>query len=212
MTAPKCVGCPFRRDCPGCPWSGESPAAATVSAPVSEVACETMEPLARTRETPAKARTDRGRGPTFKESNVNDRTPQRIQRKRSKGWKMPEGAVYVGRPTLLGNPFRVIRSTCCPTVDVVDDNGMTYVIDHEWSHANGWSDLNRPGAWKWAQGEAVRLFSADLTYWWGGRLLNDERLRDAVNAIRGKDLACWRPLDQPCHADVLLEIANGGNA
>ena len=31
MTAPKCIGCPFRRDCPGCPWSGESPAAATVS-------------------------------------------------------------------------------------------------------------------------------------------------------------------------------------
>ena len=31
MTAPKYVGCPFRRDCPSCPWSGEIPAAATVS-------------------------------------------------------------------------------------------------------------------------------------------------------------------------------------
>ncbi len=38
MTAPKCVGCPFRRDCPSCPWTGEIPAAATVSAPVSGVA------------------------------------------------------------------------------------------------------------------------------------------------------------------------------
>jgi len=27
-------------------------------------------------------------------------------------------------------------------------------------------------------------------------------------ALRGKDLACWCPLDRPCHADVLLEIAN----
>jgi hypothetical protein len=27
--------------------------------------------------------------------------------------------------------------------------------------------------------------------------------------LRGKDLACWCPLDQPCHADVLLELANG---
>lgn len=27
--------------------------------------------------------------------------------------------------------------------------------------------------------------------------------------LRGRDLACWCPLDQPCHADVLLEIANG---
>jgi Domain of unknown function (DUF4326) len=26
--------------------------------------------------------------------------------------------------------------------------------------------------------------------------------------LSGKDLACWCPLDQPCHADVLLELAN----
>ena len=26
--------------------------------------------------------------------------------------------------------------------------------------------------------------------------------------LAGKDLACWCPLDQPCHADVLLELAN----
>ena len=26
--------------------------------------------------------------------------------------------------------------------------------------------------------------------------------------LRGKNLACWCPLDQPCHADVLLDIAN----
>jgi Domain of unknown function (DUF4326) len=28
--------------------------------------------------------------------------------------------------------------------------------------------------------------------------------------LAGKDLACWCPLDQPCHADVLLELANQG--
>jgi len=28
-------------------------------------------------------------------------------------------------------------------------------------------------------------------------------------SLRGKNLACWCPLDQPCHADVLLELANG---
>ena len=28
--------------------------------------------------------------------------------------------------------------------------------------------------------------------------------------LRGHDLACWCPLDQPCHADVLLELANSG--
>lgn len=26
--------------------------------------------------------------------------------------------------------------------------------------------------------------------------------------LAGRDLACWCPLDQPCHADVLLELAN----
>ena len=26
--------------------------------------------------------------------------------------------------------------------------------------------------------------------------------------LRGKNLACWCPLDQPCHADVLLQVAN----
>lgn len=32
--------------------------------------------------------------------------PRRIQRKRSKGWRMPENTVYVGRPGRFGNPFR----------------------------------------------------------------------------------------------------------
>jgi hypothetical protein len=27
--------------------------------------------------------------------------------------------------------------------------------------------------------------------------------------LAGRDLACWCPLDAPCHADVLLEVANG---
>jgi hypothetical protein len=31
----------------------------------------------------------------------------------------------------------------------------------------------------------------------------------AKKELRGRNLACWCPLDQPCHADVLLEVANG---
>lgn len=30
--------------------------------------------------------------------------------------------------------------------------------------------------------------------------------------LRGKDLACWCPLDEACHGDVLLEIANSEGA
>jgi hypothetical protein len=32
--------------------------------------------------------------------------------------------------------------------------------------------------------------------------------RDWLEPLRGKSLACWCQLDQPCHADVLLELAN----
>lgn len=31
---------------------------------------------------------------------------------------------------------------------------------------------------------------------------------EAREALRGKNLACWCPLDGPCHAEVLLDIAN----
>jgi hypothetical protein len=33
-----------------------------------------------------------------------------------------------------------------------------------------------------------------------------------LEPLRGKDLACWCPLSEPCHADVLLELANGVGA
>ena len=32
-------------------------------------------------------------------------TPKRIQRRRTKGWRMPKNTVYVGRPSRWGNPF-----------------------------------------------------------------------------------------------------------
>lgn len=35
---------------------------------------------------------------------------------------------------------------------------------------------------------------------------------DIRGELRGRDLACWCPLDQPCHADVLLELANAPEA
>jgi uncharacterized protein DUF4326 len=35
--------------------------------------------------------------------------PKRIQSRRTKGWRMPAGAIYVGRPSRYGNPFKVGR-------------------------------------------------------------------------------------------------------
>lgn len=50
---------------------------------------------------------------------------------------------------------------------------------------------------------AVRLFRNFVmqTAW-------PELRASIVEELRGKQLCCWCPLDQPCHADVLAEIAN----
>lgn len=37
---------------------------------------------------------------------------------------------------------------------------------------------------------------------------NPQLVEEAKRELRGKDLSCFCPLDQPCHADVLLELAN----
>jgi hypothetical protein len=33
-------------------------------------------------------------------------------------------------------------------------------------------------------------------------------MAERLSELRGPDLACWCALDQPCHADILLELAN----
>jgi len=51
--------------------------------------------------------------------------------------------------------------------------------------------------------DAVERFTGALVL---GKLPFTEA--DARRELRGRNLACWCPLDQPCHADVLLELAN----
>ncbi len=33
-------------------------------------------------------------------------------------------------------------------------------------------------------------------------------IREHLEELRGKDVACWCPLTSPCHGDVLLYMAN----
>lgn len=106
---------------------------------------------------------------------------KRIQRQRTKGWRMPAGAVYVGRPTRWGNPFTLGEASAQLDVD-------GWLIKCDGSRADAVSAFN---AWL-TDRMAVGLIV--LTEW--------------LAALRGRDLACWCPLDQPCHADVLLELAN----
>lgn len=93
--------------------------------------------------------------------------PKRIQRKRTKGWRMPTGAVYVGRPTKWGNPFKI---------------GAPHPVF---------------GAPMDAE-DARDLYELSLP----------DDLLDQLDELKGKDLCCWCRLDQPCHADVLLRLAN----
>ena len=122
--------------------------------------------------------------------------PNRIQRKRTKGWKTPlsscgcgKPARYVGRPTRWGNPFRVV-ATGYGFWTVIDDNEVDYR-----EPTTGWADKY------YAVLKSVRLYNMDVR----GRLAPYPPLSN----LRGHDLACWCPLSAPCHADVLLELANG---
>ena len=84
--------------------------------------------------------------------------------------KIPADAVYVGRPTKWGNPFKVGSWGIVPHMGRVD------------------------------QAEAVRLYKEWL---WQ----RPDLVEQAKSGLKGKDLVCWcAPL--PCHADVLLELAN----
>lgn len=103
--------------------------------------------------------------------------PKRIQRKRTKGWKMPEGAVSVTRPGAWGNPFIV-----SPKARPGAKSGCFYICVPTAEDAK----------------ECFREMMA----------ASPEATARAVSGLRGKDLACFCSLDQPCHADVLLEIAN----
>lgn len=115
--------------------------------------------------------------------------PKRIQRQRSKGWKMPERTIYVGRPTIYGNPFPV------------DIYGQERAVD-----------LYK----RWL---ASKMSSHELTTLSFFEERSAETTRrtalSGLPALRGKDLACWcaildakTGIRVPCHADVLLELAN----
>ena len=117
--------------------------------------------------------------------------PRNVQRKRTKGWRMPEGAVYVGRPTKWGNPYVLDAALDWDGLHVGHALPETvYCREHA-------VDLYRD----WVHGHLVPRT--------GFGPFPRHRLAFARLAeLRGKDLACWCPLDQPCHADVLLELAN----
>lgn len=115
--------------------------------------------------------------------------PIRLQLSRSKGFNLQEAsraanglpAVNVARPGKWGNPWRV--------------------------GAHGIPDAK----------EAVRLFRAAVIGFDAGNSFCKPqahpdstigRIIGSAAELRGKNLACWCAPGEPCHADVLLELAN----
>jgi hypothetical protein len=113
--------------------------------------------------------------------------PERIQLRRTKGWRKPEGVVVVARPTKWGNPYRwqEYRSVA------YDSDGEAFTV----------SAASR-------RRFAVTDFQAAVAYQIGGFLPGYPSREEIRHELAGKDLACWCGPDEPCHADVLLEIAN----
>ena len=126
----------------------------------------------------------------------------RIQRKRTKGWRMPEGAVNICRPTIYGNPFVVGRIVTC---EVDTPNGLE----------SGW--LTTTMTYQLACEFYEQLWRSRLEPWPVHSQPPDEYVNeriewaDALERLRGYDLACYCPLDAAwCHGDVLLKfLANG---
>ena len=112
--------------------------------------------------------------------------PIRIQLSRAKGWRMPQNTLKVDRSTRWGNPFTV--ADC-----------------REAGYRGTDAELSARCV------EAFRVWLAGSDRDWMGP--QSEAAREAILArlpeLRGRNLACWCKPGCPCHADVLLEIANG---
>lgn len=123
--------------------------------------------------------------------------PERIQLRRTRGWRLREvspDAIVVSRPTKYGNPFRI---------------GQPVLVERYYP------SFTRVTVTPRDRREATMWFSLILGPDWG--LPVPFLAHGALSDLRGHDLACWCPIvDErgqrvPCHADVLLGLANSGD-
>ena len=110
--------------------------------------------------------------------------PKRVQLSRKRGWRMPENTVKVDRTTKYGNPFVIGE----PAPRCYQRFHKGEVVENAT--------------------QAVALFRRALTYELSKSTPAADAAIDLVASLHGKNLACWCKLGEPCHADVLLELAN----
>ena len=112
--------------------------------------------------------------------------PVRIQLKRTKGWNMPPNTVKVDRATRWGNFYCV-------------GEPIDMKVARKWEFVK--RDFRHPEFVCATSAEAVRRFAAMIC-------MAEWCVQPVQRDLRGKNLGCWCALDEPCHADVLLELAN----
>lgn len=131
---------------------------------------------------------------------------KRIQRKRTKGWRMPDNSIYVGRPTMWGNPFKVVGDT----IYVFSRYRFTHNLDPWIFHLMGDTEkaaeiyhecvLNNSMVYAYC----ADMRDIDIVYIYD----HFKQISQNLNKLKGKDLVCWCSLDKPCHADVIIKIIN----
>lgn len=110
--------------------------------------------------------------------------PKRLTRPRRKGWKTPEGARYVGKPTLFANPFQMSRF----------GHAKSVILHRAWLNGDiGDLMLERMGFCPRQIDALHRLRERALTN---------------LHHLAGVDLVCWCPQSSGwCHADILMQLA-----
>lgn len=125
------------------------------------------------------------------------REPQRIQRKRTAGWRLPDGAVIVDRSTKWGNP--ILLSDVASQFPSLDDRQVAQLVVMDFEVLAKRGHLGFPN-WRRLGGERGPI---EWTY---------PSVEEIRAELAGKDLACWCETGAPCHVDPLLRIANGGDS
>jgi hypothetical protein len=120
--------------------------------------------------------------------------PKRIQLSRKRGWRKPENTVVVARPSKWGNP--ITMSEVGAQYPSLDDRGIATLVVRDFRVLATRGRLAFPN-WRFLGG---RRGPVEWTY---------PSLEEIRSELGGHDLGCWCPIDQPCHADVLLQLANG---
>ncbi|MCF8481041.1 MAG: DUF4326 domain-containing protein [Rhodospirillum sp.] len=145
--------------------------------------------------------------------------PKRLRRSRTRGWRMPADALYVGRPTRFGNPFPTFGDWTARAAAI-----LGYPLDplgvRQASLAlfRGWllGESVRPGPKGTALNEGAPSAQAVVVaVAASGHPPEPPKVPEAPpplpvirETLAGADLVCWCRLDEPCHADLLILLAN----